>query len=706
MMSTSFTSSASCFARFKRIPLAAALAVAFPAFATDTATVAADGADGEATLTRIVVTAPAMTAPLTVVTDPKAPRQPIPAHDGADFLKSIPGFSVIRKGGTDGDPVFRGMSGSRLGILLDGQEIYGGCGGRMDPPTAYVYPESYDRVTVLKGPQSVIHGAGFSAGAVLFERDLKPLAEPAWSLNGSLTLGSFGRNDQVVDVRGGTPLFQVRAGATHAHADDYKDGDGTRIHSRYTRWSTQAAVAWTPDADTALELSMARSDGEAAYADRGMDGSRFARDNFALRFERRNLSPTVEKVWAQAYYNYVDHVMDNYSVRDQPLVNRFSAMNPDRITTGARVGLVLAPDEAWRITVGADAKEDIHRARNAMNRESGDGAEDYFRSLPYEEDMRFRQFGVFGEFAYQSADGGRAVAGLRIDEHSAKDGRRCVAGMFMNGMCMMVPVNQTRGETDRATLTSGFLRYEGLLGNATWYAGLGHAERFPDYWERLLRDEDTLNSAFLSVKPEKTTQLDVGTSWTSGAWTGSLSGYAGKIQDYVLLTWIAPTRVRNVDATVVGLEVDAVWRFARHWRASGALSWVRGENDTDDKPLAQQPPLEARIALEYDDDSWSYGGLLRMVADQHRVDVGSGNIVMNGQDIGRSSGFAVFSVNAGWRPRKGVQLSAGIDNLFDRTYAEHLSRTGASLPGFVFPANTRINEPGRNVWVKAQIALD
>src|SRR5699024_10323064 len=73
-----------------------------------------------------VVTAPGIDAPLMVVTDPKAPRQPIPAHDGADFLKSIPGFSIVRKGGTDGDPVFRGFSGSRLGILLDGQEIYGG----------------------------------------------------------------------------------------------------------------------------------------------------------------------------------------------------------------------------------------------------------------------------------------------------------------------------------------------------------------------------------------------------------------------------------------------------------------------------------------------------------------------------------------------------------------------------------------------------
>lgn len=683
--------------RLKYSPFAAVLAaIAVPLHA----------AEAPFSLEPVVVTAPTMADPLTVVTDPKAPRQPIPAHDGADFLKSIPGFSVIRKGGTDGDPLLRGMSGSRLGILLDGQEIYGGCGGRMDPPTAYVYPESYDRVTVLKGPQSVIYGAGFSAGAVMFERDLKPLVEPDWALDGSLTVGSFGRNDQVVDARGGTPAFQVRAGASRAHADDYEDGDGTKIHSRYTRWSTQAAVAWTPDTDTALELSMAHSDGEAAYADRGMDGSRFSRDNLALRFERRELSPLVEKLWAQAYYNYVDHVMDNYSLRDQPLANRFSAMNPDRITIGARIGVVLAPGEAWRVTLGADAKEDIHRGRSAMNRASGDAAKDYFESLPYEEDMRFRQFGVFGEVAYRDAGGGRTVAGLRIDEHAAKDGRRCVAGMFMNGMCMMVPANQTRGETDRATLTSGFMRYEGVLGDTTWYAGLGHAERFPDYWERLLRDEDTLNSAFLSIKPEKTTQFDLGANWTSGAWSGSLSGYIGKVQDYILLTWIAPTRVRNVDATVVGLEADSVWRFARNWRATGTLAWVRGENDTDDKPLAQQPPLEARLALEYDDGTFSYGGLLRMVADQHRVDVGSGNIVMNGQDIGRSPGFAVFSVNAGWRPRKGLLVTAGIDNLFDRTYAEHLSRTGVSLPGFVFPADTRINEPGRNLWLKARLALD
>ncbi|NMG34040.1 TonB-dependent copper receptor [Azoarcus sp. TTM-91] len=695
--------------KLRQLPLALALCFALPL-----PVLAAEAqlhehselpAGEDTALGAVVVTAPTMDAPLTVVTDPKAPRQPIPAHDGADFLKSIPGFSVIRKGGTDGDPLLRGMSGSRLGILLDGQEIYGGCGGRMDPPTAYVYPESYDRVTVLKGPQSVIYGAGMSAGVVLFERDAPRFDKAAWEAYGSLTLGSFGRNDQVLDVTGGAPGFYVRAGATRSHTDDYKDGDGNKVHSSYTRWSSTAALGWTPDEQTLLELSFARSNGEAAYADRSMDGSRFARDNVALKFSKSKVSPLVDEVFAQAYYNYVDHVMDNYSLRDQLNANGFSAMNPDRITTGARVGVSLTPTEPLRLTLGLDAKQDVHRTRNAMGRASADAADDYYRSLPYEEDMRFRQFGVFGEGSYSLDEAGRIVAGLRVDEHSAKDSRRCVAGMYMGGMCMGAPVNHTRGETDRATLTSGFVRYEGSTALGTYYAGLGHAERFPDYWERLLRDEDTLNSAFLTVKPEKTTQLDVGLNWHAGAWSGALSGYYGKVQDYILMTWIAPTRVRNIDATVVGLEADVSWRFTRNWKTTATLAWVRGENDTDDTALAQQPPLEARLALDYDNGTYSAGGLLRMVADQNRYDIGSGNIVMNGQDIGRSPGFAVFSINAGWRPAKDAQLTAGIDNLFDRSYSEHLSRTGSALPGFVVPVNTRIQEPGRTVWVKFQLAL-
>src|SRR5512146_273391 len=149
------------------------------------------------TLDEVVVTAPQSTEPLIVRTNPKKPRQPVPAHDGADYLKTIPGFSVIRKGGTDGDPVFRGMAASRVNVLIDGEQLLGGCGMRMDPPTAYVFPEAYDRIVVTKGPQTVLRGPGNSAATVSFERDVRRFAETGYLANASLLGASFGRSDLV-----------------------------------------------------------------------------------------------------------------------------------------------------------------------------------------------------------------------------------------------------------------------------------------------------------------------------------------------------------------------------------------------------------------------------------------------------------------------------------------------------------------------------
>ena len=243
----------------------------------------------------VVVTAPAMTRPLIVETDPRAPRQPIPAQDGADYLKSVPGFSIIRKGGTDGDPTLRGMAGSRLNFLLDGQQILGGCGGRMDPPTAYVFPDVYKAITVLKGPETVLYGPGASAGTVLFERERKRAELAGIVLDGSGTVGSYGRHDEMVDSRAAIPNGYVQAIATRSHSDDYRDGDGTAIHSFYTKWSGSAEIGWTPKADTYLAMSFLKSNGQAAYADRTMDGSKFARDTLSLRFDKRHVSSLVDR---------------------------------------------------------------------------------------------------------------------------------------------------------------------------------------------------------------------------------------------------------------------------------------------------------------------------------------------------------------------------------------------------------------------------
>ena len=137
---------------FRPTALALSLAVAFPLHAlaqADTSTAPArEARDALEVLPPVVITAPIMQTPLVTQFNPRDPQQPLPANDGASLLKTIPGMSVIRKGGTDGDPVFRGMAASRLNILIDGEQILGGCGMRMDPPTAYVFPEAFDRIVI------------------------------------------------------------------------------------------------------------------------------------------------------------------------------------------------------------------------------------------------------------------------------------------------------------------------------------------------------------------------------------------------------------------------------------------------------------------------------------------------------------------------------------------------------------------------------
>ncbi|HYK88203.1 MAG TPA: TonB-dependent copper receptor [Acidobacteriota bacterium] len=653
--------------------------------------------------TLVVVTAPTMSKPLVVETDPRAPRQPIPAHDGADYLKAIPGFSVIRKGGTDGDPILRGMAGSRLNILLDGQQILGGCGGRMDPPTAYVYPSAYDRITVLKGPQTVQYGPNASAGTVLFERDRRRAERWGIFLNSALTVGSYGRHDEMIDARAALPNGYVQTVATRSHTDDYRDGNGTAVHSFYTRWSANAELGWTPSSDTYLEMSAAKSDGQAAYADRTMDGSKFARENMAVRFDKRHISSLLDRVEASWYYNYIDHVMDNFSLRTPG--SMYSAMNPDRITAGGRAAVTLVPGKKTTVDVGLDTQRNVHRSRGSMGAMSASLATMMYQSAPRAEDMRFNQLGLFAEATRILTRRSRLIGGFRNDWQKAVDSRMCVNASMCPGSSPLK--NNTMGATDRKTLWSGFGRYELDVkgGSGTLYAGLGHTERFPDYWERLKQDPITLRSAFLTTRPEKTSQMDVGMLWRSDTWMGSVSGFYGKVHDYILIRWMpTPTLTRNIDATIMGAEADMAKTIVRDLKAEATLAYVRANNETDRKPLAQQPPLEGTVGMTYDNHVFTIGALARLVGAQNRIDVGSGNIVANGMDIGRTAGFGVFSLNGGCRLKGFLLITGGVDNLLDKAYAEHLSKSGAAVPGFL--QMFRINEPGRTFWLKANINVD
>lgn len=695
-----------------RRALPAAIAIALLVSALPTFGLASDatGADASAApadapdeLTPVVVIGTAEDSPLTVVVDPKAPRQPVPASDGADLLKSIPGFDTIRKGGSNGDPVLRGMAGSRLNIVVDGGGIAGGCPSRMDPPTAYIAPELFDRVVVIKGPETVIHGPGNSAGTVLFERDRARREDAGGSLQGSLVGGSWGRADETIDASGGTPDFYADLAANHTRSGDYDDGKGDRVHSSYERWNADVALGWTPDDDTRLQVSAGKGDGHAAYAFSGMDGAQFLRESLGVDFEKKNLTDVFTRLEARAYYNYADHVMDNYTLRDpDPLSMMPMAMaaDVDRRTTGGRIAGTFEWN-ALKLIVGFDTTSNVHTSRSGGPPGSMMG---YYGDMPRERDARLSTRGAFAEATWTFAERQRVASGLRIDRaHARGYALTPGGGMGMgDGMGMDDPVPTVAANRDD-TLPSGFLRWERDLETSptTLYAGIGRVARFPDYWELFGGHVSSSASAFEGLLPERTTQLDVGARYGDGRLKGWVSAYVGHVSDFILLHYAADmmgtSYASNVSATIAGGEAGLQYALAERWKFDASLASAWGRNDSEHRPLPQQPPIESRVGITYDAGAWSVGALWRGATAQHRYAMGEGNIV--GQDLGPTGGFGVFSLNGGYRLTKSVVITAGIDNLFDKTYAEHVNAANEGLAGYV---NTvRVNEPGRTAWLKA-----
>lgn len=649
----------------------------------------------------LVVTSVQSTEATRVTFDPQVAIQPLPANDGADALRHIAGFNVIRKGGTDGDPTFRSMAGSRLPVLLDGVSVLGGCGMRMDPPTAYVFPSSFDNVTILKGPQSVLYGPGTSAGAVLFERTAPRFSEFEASLKSFLNFASYDRRDLSVEGIAGNSNTYARVQGSWSEAGDYEDGDGNVFNSSYKRWNTQSALGWTPTESSALEFSFSLSDGEAAYADRGMDGAQFDRTAYALRYRADQLDGVLHSIDGQAYFSDVDHVMDNYSLREfspSTMMPMPMLLNPDRLTSGGSIKLELDPWNALQSTVGIDTQSNRHRIRRAMG-----AATTGYDNHPFIEDGNFDQTGLFGEFIYQLSEREKLAFGLRLDHWQAEDLRTQLSVARMGATMANPTANAKRSET----LTSGFLRYEREIDNqdSKLYAGLGHSERFPDYWEIYSKEGATSLSAFNTVS-EKITQLDLGTLTRHGDFSFNASTFYAQHDDYILIQsgYTKPTGMmnrsttisRNIDATTYGGELELSYQNDKGWYAGSTLAYTHGDNDTDGGPLGQIAPLEFKLEGGLRRQDWSAGWVARFVDDQDRFALNQGNIV--GQDIGPSDAFAVYSLHSSYRFNESWNLSAGIDNLFDETYAEHLSRAGAMVSGYV--QTTRVNELGRIYWAR------
>jgi iron complex outermembrane receptor protein len=269
----------------------------------------------------------------------------------------------------------------------------------------------------------------------------------------------------------------------------------------------------------------------------------------------------------------------------------------------------------------------------------------------------------------------------------------------------------TRDDDHTEHNIGGFVTLRHALENASAvYATLSRSVRTADATERYIASDSGMDTSMRwignpDLDPEAHHQLELGYTRDAGFWDTTASVYYNDVSDYILrdrahgqsgiLQDDNATIYRNVDAEFYGFEMEAGIRWGSFWSSRATLAYVHAENTTDNRAIAQIPPLGGTVSLEYARADWNLGALLRADARQDRVE--DDIFTDSGQDADKTPGWATLDLFGGYEAAEYVTVAAGVNNVFDRNYAYHVN--AANMDPFN-PTAIQVNEPGRAYWVR------
>lgn len=638
----------------------------------------------------------------------------VPYGDAAEVLRGVSGMAVGRMGGHGLEPHLRGLGATHINVLLDGAYIHNACPSRMDPPTSFGAVESFDRVVVLKGVQTVRYGGGGSAGTILYQRDtLRFQPRERWRVAlGSAVASHSDAPDWTLDAAMGSPKLHFRVVGEQRDVGSYEDGSGTEVRSAFEKRDATLALGWTPDHGTELELSYENNQTDKAlFPGAAMDAPFDENSLYRLHFRKLRTDARLAAIESELYFGEIDHIMDNYSLR--PLTAPVAAKALTHSDTyGGRFSIDSRLGAHARFTFGADFQSNTR----AAERRVGPTPETVSRvqSILWP-DVEVTDSGLFFEAVYDLGKKIRFLFGSRFDRFESSlgepDREPFGASLSPRDLYDLYYANAGDGsdlEDWSHDDVGGLARFERLVNETTTlFVGVSRSVRPADATERYLASNNGDPSKRWignpSLAASRHHQLDLGATWVGAS--GQLTGvvFFDRVDDFItrdraraqpgVLLADGASIYRNVEAELVGLELDAWRKVGKKFSLLGNAGWVRAQNQTDARPLQQIPPLQGRIRLNFDQAPWKSSATVRYALRQTRVD--DDPALGSGLDVGQTPSYAVVDLLGSYTLPSGLEVQVGVENVFDRLYADHLNR------GNLFDVEqVRVNEPGRTLWLR------
>ncbi len=640
-----------------------------------------------------------------------------------EILDYIPGVNNMETGTQSGKPVIRGMTGTRIKVLANGQSLdYQQLGIRHLPN---VDPFLSERIEVIRGPQSVLYGSEAMGGVVnvldpRFHFDGKTRGEIATEFNSNNRERMLGAK-----VSTGSEKFSVYAGASTRKADNFRVPDVS---------SSEGATPSGAKSDKPLFV------GEVPFTN----------------FENRaaNLGAGYKDDWGQIGFRYNEwHSKQNYLGIEAD--NGVSEYEP--VPTGQKLNNQSAQLDA-EIFAGNDwvikpswqtmrnQREAAHDLPFETMHQEKDDEEHYLDILIKRDDLKLAVehpmiAGFEGEigltatrkdqellsghltpsatenkraiYLFEEADKGPWLIqfGLRHDWHDVHaplDGHN---EHFVDEIGVFDGSNNSRN----FNVTSGSLGANYKFNNQwSLAANVATGFRAPSIFELYAGGQHGGVQAFQIANPdldaEQSLNTDLSLRWQTKQTQMVATVYHNTVDNYIYLANTGFYRFKEGDAQegeqspvpvagrtlvemlaeqtnaqIQGFEFNLAHRFDSNWSGDFALELINGRDTSNSQDLALMPANNARFNVYFepkehsllDEDKWQLG--LKLVSARNSA--GSYEPFSQFDEnvkVGTASTDAYAVFDLGYQSlfklnNQQLELDAKIENLFDTAYVDFIN---------------------------------
>ena len=634
--------------------------------------------------------------------------------DAAAIAAQVPGGALVGNGALSGQLSYRGLTGERVLGQVNGQRFASGGPNAMDPPFHYAPSVLLDHIEIARGVSPVSAGPALAGAA-----DARLVETQFAQGNGLEAQARLAAQYRTVDnsyaVGGMLGLaegnWRLGVIASREQGDDYAFPGGTAVGTAFER-NLYGVHAGYRLGEGEVWAEYRRSEtGPSGNPPFALDIVYFDTD-FVQGGYRGALADEVE-LDLRVGHVAVRHLMDNQTTRQPPA----PAMNAratfaDADTTTAAASLLFGSARA-NVEVGVDAElvDKFVQITNPANAAFFIDAQPNLQSDRYGAFVQWR--GGAGSVEFE--------AGARIDRTDQSAGVPELGTAVPMGPRNLAAAFTAADRERSATTVDAVVRLWLPLDGVTPRLTLARKERVPSLLERFgwLPTEASFGLADgnvyvgnLDLQPETAWIAEAGFDLVGRNYSLRPTVYYRRVDDFIQgvpfdatvgvidspVEMVAnmngdptPLRFANVDAELLGVDLDFMVRPLPQLELAGTAGFVDASRRDIDDHLYRVPPANLHLSATWSGDRFAVGADLTAAADQNRIS--------SSNDELPSQGYAVVGLFARYDLASSVAIEAGVENLFDESYAPHLagrSRVGASD----VPVGDRLPGAGRGAWIR------